>query len=146
MFSLHRKVRIFDFLHSKLHIEFWKISIQLFVCFNIFYISHYDIFQIKLFIKSLKFFVFYIQNRFKVYRNYIVNTLFIISNFLFEISINYRFNKFDIKYFALIYKRHQILNISIYIKNLKKANCYALFVFALKFLISNISKMTYYII
>ena len=43
-------------------------------------------------------------------------------------------------YLALIYKRHQNLDISIYIKSLKKANRYTSFIFALKFLISNISK------
>ena len=47
--------------------------------------------------------------------------IFSISNLLLKALVNYRFNDFDLKYLALVYKRHQILDISIHIKGLKKA-------------------------
>ena len=48
--------------------------------------------------------------------------IFSISYFLLEVSVNYRFNDFDIKYLSLIYSRHQSTNISIHIESLKEAN------------------------
>ena len=47
--------------------------------------------------------------------------IFSISNLLHEVLVNYRFNDFNFRYLALVYKRHQVLNISIHIKDLKKA-------------------------
>ena len=118
------KVRIFDSLHSKLHIKTWRNQQSIARLFH--HLLRYLSNQISH--QSVDVFCFLhtksIQRMQRLHHKHIVYYfvyIFSISNLLHEILINYRFNDFDFKYFALIYKRHQVLNIFIHIKNLKKA-------------------------